>query len=237
MTIYERLLGVQDVDTKIEQVEHQQAALPLRAEYADAEQRHRQAAARRQEIAAERDSLQRSQQRLEDEVAQLETKRAREEQAMNSGVVTNPRELQSLQAEVESLARRQRDLEDQELELMEALEPIDADLERLDADLVAQQQELERLDGAVTEADAAFVAQLGELRADRSARASALPTDLLADYEALRTRLGGIAIARLVDGTCGGCHLKLSAVEVDRIRHLAVDDRVTCEECGRLLVR
>ncbi|MCC5952523.1 MAG: hypothetical protein JJU45_10565 [Acidimicrobiia bacterium] len=237
MTIYERLLDVQDVDTTIEQVEHQRSVLPLRAEHAEVARRHGELSTRRGEIAAERDALRRSQQRLEDEVEQLESKRAREEKAMNSGAVTNPRELQGLQAEVESLARRQRELEDEELEIMEALEPLDADVARLDGELASLATELERLEVAVADADAALAAQLEELRSERSSRSGSLPADVLADYEKLRAQLGGIAIARLADGTCGGCHLRLSAVEIDRIRHLPLDERVTCEECGRLLVR
>ena len=53
----------------------------------------------------------------------------------------------------------------------------------------------------------------------------------------LRSRLGGVAVARLVGKTCQGCHLQLSAVEIDRIRRLDVDELVHCEACGRLLVR
>ena len=44
-------------------------------------------------------------------------------------------------------------------------------------------------------------------------------------------------MARLVGTNCGGCHLTLSAVELDRIRHQPGDAVVLCEECGRLLVR
>jgi predicted nucleic acid-binding Zn-ribbon protein len=61
--------------------------------------------------------------------------------------------------------------------------------------------------------------------------------EALADYEQLRDQFGGVGIARLEGNHCGGCHLALSAVEVDRVRKLPGDARVVCEECGRLLVR
>ena len=64
-----------------------------------------------------------------------------------------------------------------------------------------------------------------------------MPEDLWPEYDRLRAALGGVAVARLVNGTCQGCHLRLSAVEVDRIRKLSPDEPVHCEECGRLLVR
>jgi predicted nucleic acid-binding Zn-ribbon protein len=59
----------------------------------------------------------------------------------------------------------------------------------------------------------------------------------LAEYERLRERFGGVAVAQLVGPTCQGCHLQLSAVELDRIRRLDADEVVYCEACGRLLVR
>src|SRR5918996_1241928 len=79
--------------------------------------------------------------------------------------------------------------------------------------------------------------QLAGARADREAAAADVPAELWPEYDKLRGRLGGVAIARLVGPTCQGCHLALSAVEVDRIRKLPLDEAVYCEECGRLLVR
>jgi uncharacterized protein len=73
--------------------------------------------------------------------------------------------------------------------------------------------------------------------AERADIAAAVDAELLERYEGLRHDLGGIAVARLVGTNCGGCHLTLSAVELDRIRHQPDDVVVLCEECGRLLVR
>jgi predicted nucleic acid-binding Zn-ribbon protein len=75
--------------------------------------------------------------------------------------------------------------------------------------------------------------------AERADAAATVADDaLVAEYEALRRQLGGVAVAPLTDsGACGGCHLVLSAMERDRIKKLPDDARVTCEECGRLLVR
>ena len=70
-----------------------------------------------------------------------------------------------------------------------------------------------------------------------AAAADGVDAELLATYEGLRGELGGIAVARLVGSVCGGCHLGLSAVEVDRIKKQPPDALVRCDECGRLLVR
>ncbi len=63
-----------------------------------------------------------------------------------------------------------------------------------------------------------------------------MPDNLLATYERLRTRLGGIGVARLVGNHCDGCHLALSAVELDHVRHLPEGEVYTCEQCSRILV-
>ena len=65
----------------------------------------------------------------------------------------------------------------------------------------------------------------------------ACPTDLMGEYERLREQLDGIAVAELRSGQCLGCHLSLSAVEVDRIKREPADAVVHCGECGRILVR
>ena len=76
----------------------------------------------------------------------------------------------------------------------------------------------------------------GRARPSAATIAAGVDPELLERYEQLRHDLGGIAVARLVGTNCGGCHLTLSAVELDRIRHEPGDAVVLCEECGRLLV-
>jgi len=71
----------------------------------------------------------------------------------------------------------------------------------------------------------------------RGALASGLPEELAERYETLRSRLGGVGAARLVGDHCGGCHLTLSSVELERLRRLPPDELATCPECDRILVR
>jgi len=53
-------------------------------------------------------------------------------------------------------------------------------------------------------------------------------------YEELRPQKKGVAAAALIDGVCQGCHEKLSAMEVDRLKH--ADGVKRCEYCRRILV-
>ena len=91
------------------------------------------------------------------------------------------------------------------------------------AALVAAEQEIDGQLAAVTEA--------------RRAAAAGVADSLMATYERLRQRLGGVGAARLVGSSCTGCHLKLPATEVDRIKREPPDALIFCESCGRILVR
>jgi predicted nucleic acid-binding Zn-ribbon protein len=75
---------------------------------------------------------------------------------------------------------------------------------------------------------------LGERRAERDALTPALDEELLELYEDLRSAKKGVGAARLVDGVCQGCHQKLSAMELDRIRRTEGIRR--CEYCRRILI-
>ena len=56
-------------------------------------------------------------------------------------------------------------------------------------------------------------------------------------YEKIRTASGGVAAAALVGNKCNGCNLAINAVEMERIKSLAKDELLRCEECRRILVR
>jgi predicted nucleic acid-binding Zn-ribbon protein len=155
---------------------------------------------------------------------------------MYSGAVTIPRELQAMQADGESLKRRQSTLEDQVLEAMDEREPFDAQLRQLDADRATLDVEASALRAAIAEAEVAIDKEIASEDAARASAATSIPSDLLTLYEQLRAKLGSGA-ARLVKGSCAGCHLALPATEVDRIKREPPDAVIRCDQCGRILVR
>ena len=89
----------------------------------------------------------------------------------------------------------------------------------------------------LTAAAAEIDGEVAELEVRRSEVRDGVAGDLLDEYERLRSVSEGVAVAKLVGNRCEGCHLTLPAMEIDRIRHLPPDERVHCDECGRLLVR
>lgn len=237
MSRWDTLLSVQDHDTHIDQAVHRRVALPARAELDRVMQRIAGVEKEAAEIEARRHDLGRDQQRLEDEIATLNDKATQHDKTLYSGSITNPRELQALQDEIAALKRRIGQLEDQELELMEQIEPLDADLVRLATERSDGDAAAIALRASIAEDEVAIDGELEQLRAERATEAATIEPELIAEYETLRSQLKGIGIARLVGGSCGGCHLGLSAVEVDRLKKLPPDEPAHCEECGRLLAR
>jgi predicted nucleic acid-binding Zn-ribbon protein len=237
MSRWDALLAVQEHDTTIDQLTHKRRTLPARAELETAMAELAKLEQRSSEVSASRHELGRSQQRLEDEIATLTEKATAHDKVLYSGSISNPRELQAMQDEIAALKRRVSQLEDQELEIMEQIEPLDADLGRLAEERSSLDDRAASLRGQIAEEEVAIDEQLAGVRAERDQLVTDVEPELVAEYDQLRKQAGGIAIARLVGGSCGGCHLSLSAVEVDRIKKLPLDEPVHCEECGRLLAR
>ena len=237
MSVFDDLLEVQEHDTAVDRLLHRRASLPERAELSEIEDELAALERELADVGARRDAVLARQKRLEAELAALEAKITEIEGRLYSGAVTIPRELQAMQAEVESLRRRQSSLEDDVLEALTEREPLDEEVARLEAARADRDRDGGRLRAEVAEAEVAIDAELAREREARAAVATGLPADLTRLYEDLRRKLGGVGAARLVNGRCSGCHLTLPATELDRIRREPPDALIRCDQCGRVLVR
>lgn len=237
MTALEGLLAIQEEDTATDQLSHRRAHLPERAAVDEHAATVAAVEAERAGHDARRAELDAGLRRLQGEVASIEARVAELGRTLHSGAVTVPRELQALQHEQESLRRRQDHLETEELELMEELDPLVEAISGLDDRLAELATRGEELDTALLQAEVDLEEELTAAAERRAEAVASVDAELLATYEDLRERLGGVAVARLVGSVCGGCHLGLPAVEMDRIKKQPPDALVHCEECGRLLVR
>ncbi|SDN64980.1 hypothetical protein SAMN05216259_10565 [Actinacidiphila guanduensis] len=152
-------------------------------------------------------------------------------------MVTSPKDLENLQRELASLAKRQSDLEDVVLEVMERRE---AAQERA-AELAGR---VESLEAKVVEAEQRKTAALEAIDAegfsvakDREVLAAEVPADLIKLYDKLRAQQGGVGAARLYQKRCEGCRLELNITELNELRAAPADEVVRCENCRRILVR
>ncbi|WUI01979.1 C4-type zinc ribbon domain-containing protein [Spirillospora sp. NBC_00431] len=232
-----RLLDLQELDSSLDRLAHRRRTLPELADIERLEGRLNEA--RDAIVAAETEvgDLEREQKKAEQDVEQVRTRADRDQKRLDSGQVASAKDLGSLQAEIESLQRRQSDLEEVVLEIMERTEEAEGRVAALRADRSAAQDELsgltERRDASLREIDE----EAGTASAARTAVAKDVPDDLLALYEKLRGQFGGVGAAKLFRGACQGCHLALNTVDLNRIRSAADDEVIRCEECRRILVR
>lgn len=229
------LMQVQQHDTTLDQLRHRMATLPERAALAEVD-RHRAALeATLARVQAQVDDLAGRQRALEATIAATAARRHELEQRMLSGEVSASRDLQAMDHEVQHLGTRQSELEEEDIALLEEEEPLDSLVEEHRTASAALTEEAERLTAAIGAAEAEINTEIAAEASRREASASGLPDELARRYELLRARLGGIGAAPLVGDRCGGCHLTLSSVDLERLRRLAPDEIATCPECDRIL--
>jgi uncharacterized protein len=232
-----RLLELADLDAELGRLEHRRRGLPEHAELSRLEQRDTEL---RDEIAAleaREGDLRREQAKADADVEQVRTRISRDRVRLDAGQVSSPRELENLQSEIESLLRRQSDLEDAELEVMERLETAQARLKEAAAERASVAADLQAVSGRRDIALAELAALSGKASDRRAVVISEEPADLIELYERLRAQHGGVGAAALRRGQCQGCHLSLNTVDLNAIRTAAADEVVRCEECRRILVR
>jgi predicted nucleic acid-binding Zn-ribbon protein len=232
-----RLLELADIDAELTRLEHRRRGLPEHAELSRLEQRDRELRDELAVLQAQEGDLRREQVKAEADVEQVRTRIDRDRARLDAGQVSSPRELENLQSEIESLHRRQSDLEEVVLDVMERQETTGSRLQAAGAE-----REQVGADAAVAIASRdAALGEIGEQAGKAADRRAAVladePADLVDLYERLRVQHGGVGAAALRRGRCEGCHLSLNTVDINAIRAADADEVLRCEECRRILVR
>ncbi|MGO8863756.1 MAG: zinc ribbon domain-containing protein [Acidimicrobiales bacterium] len=231
-----RLLAVQDLDTQITQLAHRRVVLADRVGLTGFEADLAAKGAEEAVLLEQRGALAATQKELEAQIAAIDERSSGIERRMYAARGSSTRDLQAMDDEVRHLNQRRGELEDEELVAMVDQEPIDAALAELAVVTVPLRERVAALRSEVAQGQAAIDGELATATAARAAEAAQLPPALYDRYEALRIRLKGTGAARLIGHHCDGCHLELSAAEVERIRATTPDTVVTCDQCGRILV-
>jgi predicted nucleic acid-binding Zn-ribbon protein len=231
----EALWELQQLDTALHQLQRRLTKLPEASALQDADRRlaeHRAAAAAAAKQLSDAETIIET---IEQESEVLTAKRKRLEQQLK--IVTETRQAEALNHEIEVLNAHRDELDDRELEAM--------DQQAVAEQLLAQLAGAEDAVVAMREAAAAELAvaagagagEEAELVAQYDAARSELSSEEVALYDHQRDRHGGIGIAKLVGLRCDGCHLDLSQGEVDNFKRLPPDEIVDCPQCGRVLIR
>ena len=165
------------------------------------------------------------------------TDRIKKDEARLSSGNASPKELEQLQHEVATLKKRQEALEEIELEIMVRSEAITARTNTLTTDLASLETLKAEINQRLTAASGEINTVITNKKSDRDAVAVKIEKPLIDLYEKIRGASGGVAAAALVGNKCNGCNLAINAVEMERIKSLAKDELLRCEECRRILVR
>lgn len=230
-----RLLELQAADTALGQLAHRRRNLPQLAALADAQKRAADLQNELVDAQTQADDVAAEQRRLESDVETVRARAVRDEARLQAGGLP-ARELESLQHEIATLARRQSTLEDELLDVMERAEEADAALRVATERLAAVTAEVTELEA---ERDAAFVeidATVSRREPKRAGIAGELPAELLALYERARAH-GGTGAAMLRQRRCEACHIELSGSELAAVRNADPDEVVRCDNCRAILVR
>ena len=231
-----RLLELADLDAELSRLEHRRRGLPELEEYRRIEARDAELRDELAALEATESDLRREQAKAEADVDQVRSRVERDRTRLDAGQVSSPRELENLQSEIASLVRRQSDLEEIVLDVMERQEA--AALRR--KTLTQEEGALARQRDEVAARRDAALGEIGEQEEKagslRAGVAADVPGDLLDLYGKLRAQ-HGVGAAALRRGRCEGCHLSLNTVNLARIRTAPPDEVLRCEECRRILVR
>ncbi|NEK84639.1 hypothetical protein GCU60_02510 [Blastococcus saxobsidens] len=232
----QKLLDLAAEDVALTQLAHRRRTLPEGVAVEAAAEAERTLAddVVRAETAAR--DLQREVKRLETDVETVRARATKDQKLLDSGSVS-AKQMTDLQHELQSLARRQSDLEDQELELMESLETAEAALREAQAGRDEARAALERAEQLRDDALADITDGTNRHEAARAAVAGGISAPLLALYDRIRTQTGTTGAAMLKARQCQGCRIELNGRELAAVRNTDPHEVVRCENCGRILVR
>lgn len=151
-----------------------------------------------------------------------------------SNKVSNPRELQEREAEIESLKRRQTRLSD-ELQTVQAQKnEANSMLEEAREALEQTRQDVENENAALLQEHAELVDNMQKWLQQRKKTLKNMDDTHHKIYKRLKKQKGGIAVARLDGKDCAVCRVEQYQNIIHQLRQ--GEDIVYCHNCGRILV-
>ncbi|MFP5369699.1 MAG: zinc ribbon domain-containing protein [Actinomycetes bacterium] len=232
----QKLLDLAAEDVALTQLAHRRRTLPEAVAVQAAEETERTFSADVVRAESEVRDLGREVKRLESDVETVRAREAKDQRLLESGSVS-PKEMTNLQHELETLKRRQSDLEDQELELMERLEEAEGRLRAAQDGLERARADRERAEQLRDDALADIADGTARHEAARAEVAAGISGPLLALYDRVRKQTGTSGAAPLRHRACQGCRIELYGNELAAARRADPHEVLRCENCSRILVR
>ncbi|MEZ4667346.1 MAG: hypothetical protein R3E39_05420 [Anaerolineae bacterium] len=170
---------------------------------------------------------------LELEIKSNATKIKETDEALYSGRVRNPKELQDMQHEIELLKKRNLELEDLLLETMVAVETTEAELDKRETNLQQAIEEHETANHHLIEERTRIKSEGSLLVKNREAVLLDVTPESLQTYNNLKVRKNNQPVALLVNQSCTACRVQQDLAVVTEARK--GQKLVFCASCGRIL--
>jgi len=178
------------------------------------------------------EELKHQQHTAEWEIDDVTTKIAAAEESLFSGRIKNPKELASLQQEVEMFKARRGQLEEKALSVIDQVEQVEAAVAKISAELKTLTAEWRRQQKQLAGEKTKLQAALADLKGRWQQLSEQVEPETVEFYKQLRERKGGTAVARVEQGICRGCRISLPTTDLQRVRG---NNLVQCSSCGRIL--
>lgn len=230
------LLDLQELDSKIAKLQFQLKKMPQLAQLAELKEKDQVLDAKKTKLSVLQADKKRENTSLENDLAAIENRKITQQQRLDSGQ-GSPKELVSLQEEIQQMNKRLQDLEEQMLTVMGQLENLESIEEEIAQRKAEYAQEITRLKGEVGDEESQISAQLEQLSGERAQKAAAVDAELLDLYEHVRSRTGGVGAVKVVAGRPVGYDLAFSVAETARLRAAKPEEVITSEDEGYLLIR
>ena len=173
----------------------------------------------------------------EREAEDITRRQQKDQTRLDAGSVSSPRELESLQHEIATLQAKLDEVETTELEAMEELDSVQARVSTLREQVTQVEEARAEQQSELEQARSAIDVERESLASQRAEVVAEIDDDLVRRYERSRAQHGGVGVGALRHGRCEGCRLSLTPVDLARVAAAAPEELLSCEECGRLLVR
>jgi predicted nucleic acid-binding Zn-ribbon protein len=225
-----QLYALQELDRELQKKQTELARLQTKFSEPSSLQEARRGVAQEQQKLSD---FERERKALDLEVSSLIEKRKAGERKLYDGSIRSPKELKAQQDEVNSLQKRQRDLEDKIIALMEAIEEQQAKVTAAQEGLESQESRWRAEKQQLQEQMGLLQRETEEMLPQRHSLSPDIEPELLSRYESLRTGKQGLVVAKVERGLCQGCRITVPVSVLQRAR--AGREVVTCPSCGRIL--
>jgi predicted nucleic acid-binding Zn-ribbon protein len=228
------LLDLQALDTKLQQLAHRAKSLP---EHAALAVLATQVSGLQLSLAEQRGFVEDARlelRRVESDVEVVETRIKRDAERLQASSST--KDVAALEQELAALKKRQFDLEEIELSVMERVEAQELSVALVTDELAGLDSQVTALEQTRDVGLKSIEAERVNAEANRATIVAKVPVDLLALYEKQRSRYGTGA-SMLRGGVSSASGVKLNENDMVAIRAAAPDDVLMCPDSNAILVR